>query len=235
MAERYERWLIARGNVFAPSSEAVAKLIEKLRAEGWLGEGGRAVRTVENTFGDDAAKKAAASTSPHPAVIDAEWLDHPDREELRLVWPAPASKLPLSVAPPETDGWTIEMHRALEYVYPRAKGIGALPSVCRCKEDLSFRWDDDEVVCAFRSSKGIFAECDACSRTFDPATERAKITNPFDRSVETVSGGAAYRFALVVDCGKDFVADARLAFAPELVALVEKEFGRSFYEVGALR
>ena len=62
-----------------------------------------------------------------------------------------------------------------------------------------------------------------------------RIKNPFDGTKDTVPGGGAYRFALKVDCGARYVEDAGLAFAPELVALVEKEFGRSFYEFGCLR
>ena len=57
---------------------------------------------------------------------------------------------------------------------------------------------------------------------------------PVDGSEEDVPGGCAYRFAIKVDCRKNFVSDAKLAFAPELVALVEKEFSREFYEVGSV-
>jgi len=50
----------------------------------------------------------------------------------------------------------------------------------------------------------------------------------------SIRGGAAYRFALKVDCGKCFVEDAGLAFDPELVALLEEEFGREFLQIGAV-
>lgn len=261
---KYERWLIARGNVFAPSSAAVAKLIEKLRVEKWILDpkntsdlaklrfhgkqeemarrsGAYAVKTVENTFDDDADAKLEASTEALPAAITAELLDDPDREELRLVWPvdvepgtSPPVNYPLTLTPESNVRWSLEIHRALEYVYPVSDSIKPLPSECKCGEDLSFEWDEDEVVPAFRAATGIFAECDECSRTFDPAKEVATIKNPFDGSKEKMPGGAAYRFAIKVDCGDSFVADAKLAFAPALVELVEKEFGRSFYQVGSL-
>jgi len=80
----------------------------------------------------------------------------------------------------------------------------------------------------------IFAESDECSRTFEPSKGSATIANPFDGSKDDVPGGAAYRFALEAVC-KDFVADPALAFGPELVAIVEKELGRAFYEVACLR
>ena len=256
----YERWLVARGNVFLPSAATVAKVIERLRAERWVVDpssddlaklrftgareeraqatGGYAAKTVENSFGDDRNAKIAASTEPLPKTITTEWLADDDREEIRLVWPVtsddPPVRYPLSRAPDGKATWALELHRAPEYVYPVAKNIGPIPTECRCSEDLSFEWDEDEVVPAFESSTGIFAECDECSRTFDPSKGSATIKNPFDGSKDTVPGGCAYRFALKVVC-PEYVEDPALAFAPELVALVEKEFGRSFYEVACVR
>ena len=36
MSSEYERWLIARGNVFSPSADAIVKLVTKLRAAKWI-------------------------------------------------------------------------------------------------------------------------------------------------------------------------------------------------------
>jgi hypothetical protein len=236
MADRYARWLVARGNVFMPSSAAVAKLVAQLRTEHWIPAGGRAVKSVANTFGDDGRAKLAASTEPQPAEITTEWLEADDREELRLIWPVaqPPIRSPILPSPDGEAEFVLELHRAPEYVYPTAKNIKRVPVECRCGEDLSFEWDEDEVVPPFESSTGIFAECDECSRTFDPSQGSAVIENPFDGSKERVAGGAAYRFALRAVCGKGFVADPKAAFDPALVELVEKAFGRSFYEFGCL-
>jgi hypothetical protein len=234
---RYERWLLARGAVFSPSAEAIVALVGKLRKDGWVPDGpAHAVRTVDNTFGDDAKARRAGSTEALPAVLTREWLDAPAREELRIVWPVEgsAAKYPLTRRPAGEARHTFELHRCSEYVYPLAESIDALPTECPCGEDLGFQWDEDEVVPAFRSSGGIFAECEACGRTFDPGKRSAAIRNPFGGAPEQVFGGAAYRFALKVDCGESFVADGSLAFARELVALVDGEFGRDFFEVGSL-
>jgi len=259
MTASYERWLIARGNAFSPAAASVVKLIERLRKEKWIleptspeiarlklegkresfakGTGGYAVRTVENRYGDDVSAKIAASTESLPAALGADWLGDSSREELRLVWPvasdAPLSlQYPLSMTPTGSVRYALEVHRADEYVYPSADAIGPVPTTCRCGEDQSFEWDDEELVPTFGASSGIFAECEECSRTFEPSKGNAVITNPFDGSTAEVAGGAAYRFALKVDCGTCFTADPKLAFNPALVALVESEFGRQFYEVG---
>jgi hypothetical protein len=260
MGVEYVRWLIAKGSVFQPSAAAVAKLVERLRKEKWIVDpaspelkrlrfqgkrekvaaatGGYAVKSVENEFGDDLAAQIAASTEALPRVVTAEWLDDPSREEVRLVWPVDVDeplplRYPLTRRPEGSTHYSIELHRAPDYVYPGCETIDPVPTKCACGDDLAFHWDADEVVPPFGSASGIFAECEACSRTFDPAKGVATITNPFDGSTEQVRGGAAYRFALKVDCGKCFVRDAQLAFDPELVALVEDEFGRAFFQVGA--
>jgi hypothetical protein len=240
MGAGYERYLVAKGNAFSPSAGAVVKLVERLRKEKWLPGAGKAVTTVDNTFGDDDRAKLAASTSPLPAVLTAEWLDDADREELRIVWQIDAGgplalKYPLTRRPEGAASYALELHRAHDYVYPIGKSIEPIATACVCGEDLGFHWDEEEVVPAFGASSGIFAECEACSRTFDPTKGAAVLTNPFDGTKTSTRGGAAYRFAIKVDCGKCFVADPALAFAPELVSLVEDEFGRDFFEVGAIR
>jgi len=262
MGVEYERWLIPQGNVFMPSAAAVAKLIARLRKERFIPDpaspdfaklrfqgksaslaartGAYAVKTVDNEFGSDAAKQLAASTEAAPAEITPAWLADPSREELRLVWPVDATTplpvtYPLSRTPDSEElYYSLELHRSLEYVYPVSEVIDPLPATCSCGEDLSFAWDEDEVVPAFTGVTGIFAECEACSRTFDPAKSSARVGNPFDGSSVEVRGGAAHRFALKIDCGKCFANDATLAFAPELVALLEDEFGRSFFQFGSM-
>lgn len=258
----YERWLIARGNVFAPSGAGIAKLVAKLRAEKFIIDpksadfsklrfkgkraenaktsGGYAIRSVANTFGKDLAAKIAGSTEPQPAELTKDWLDDESREELRLVFPvdtdAPSPlKYPLTHQP---DGgvvsYAIELHRSLEFVYPISDDIEMVPTECRCGDDLAFDWDDDEIVNPFGATTGIYAECDACSRTFDPSKGSAEVTNRFAETTSEVAGGAAYRFALKVDCGKNVKAEPSLAFVPELVTILSTEFGRDFYEVGSV-
>jgi hypothetical protein len=234
MSGNYQRWLIAKGNNLSPGPAAIVKLVDRLRKEKWIPEsGGHAVCTVDKA---DAAK----ATVKLPAEITADWIaGAPEREEMRLVWTVEGDaakdlEYPLSMKPEGKVAYSIEIHRAPEFVYPVADNIEMIDTTCNCDEDLAFDWDEDEVVPAFKSSVGIFAECEECSRTFDPAKELATITNAFDEDDdEDIQGGAAYRFALKVDCGKSFVEDAKLGFAKALVTLFEEEFGRSTYEVGA--
>jgi hypothetical protein len=261
MGDAYARWLIAKGSVFFPSSAGIAKLVERLRKEKWIPDpaspdfsrleyaspadklaastGGYAVHTVEYDGSPDFAARMAASHEALPRSVTADWLDDPDREELRIVWPVHAGdplpvRYPLTRRPGGAASYALELHRSADYVVPVADEVGPLASRCACGDDLAFGWDEDEVIPAFEGCSGIFAECEACSRTFDPAKGAATITDPFDGSKREFRGGAAHRFALRVDCGASFVKDASVAFAPELVALVQEEFGRDFLELGTV-
>ena len=242
MADHYVRWLIAGGNAFRPAAASILKLVERLQKEKFLPtSGGVAISTIESEQHEDKDVEKARR-QPLPAALVA-WLKSGDgeegeRDEVRLVWPvadaaAAGLRYPLNQAPAGAAGYALEVHRADSYVYPSAENIGKVPTLCNCKEDQAFEWDEDEVVAAFDSSTGIFAECEACSRTFEPNKGTAMIGDPFGGPKEEVRGGAAYRFALVAVCDA-WTPDSSLRFAPELVQILESEFGRTFYEVGAL-
>jgi hypothetical protein len=229
----YERWLIAKGNVFAPSAAAVVKLVQLLREDGWILPSGAYALS-------SGTPERGPRSEPLPAELDAAWLDGATRDDVRLVWPVTTdgqspAQLPLSTF---TEGgafdFTLELHRAADFVIPTAASIGELPCTCACGEDLGYEWDPEEIVSPFGEATGIFTECEECSRTFDPAKGMAEIRNPVSGASEEVLGGAAYRFALAVTT-PHIPTDARVTFAPALVALLEKQFGRSFYEVAAVR
>jgi hypothetical protein len=210
-----ERWLIAKGNSFAPSWDTLIALVTKMKEEGWLVGPGRAFTTVE---------KGSKNEEAVPDTIDRPWLDDESREELRMVWKAASGKSPLTAA-----AQTIEIQRAPDFVYPVRKGIGTLDTECRCSEDLSFEWDEEELTPAFTESTGIYTECEECSRTYDPAKVTAKIVDPVTGQKDEINGGASYRFALKATSAEP------ATFNPELRAFMEKEFNRSFYEIGAVR
>lgn len=211
----YERWLIAKGNSFAPNWETLIKLVERLKEDGWVVGKGTAFTTVE---------KGDTNSEPVPDTIERAWLDDEGREELRMVWKVAEGKSPLAGA-----ASSIELQRAPDYVYPLRKGIGPVPTECKCGEDLSFEWDEDELSPTFEKSQGIYTECEDCSRTFDPAKGVAKLTDPVTKQSDEVQGGAAYRFAVKV------TSEEPHAFGADFLAFMTKEFNRAFYEVGAQR
>src|SRR5687767_13686847 len=137
MSGNYQRWLIAKGNVLSPGPAAIAKLVERLRKEKWIPEsGGHAARTVDKA---DAAK----ATEKLPKDITADWIAaEPEREEMRLVWTVEGDAVkeleyPLSMKPDGKVSWSLEIHRAPEFVYPVADNIEMIDTTCNCDEDLA--------------------------------------------------------------------------------------------------
>lgn len=264
----YSRWLIPKGNEFLPGAASLAGLVQRLRKAHWIADastlassrfegaldalaattGGLALRTVDNTFGDDARARLLGNAEPQPWDLTSDWLDAAERDDLRLVWPVdgggaaqeaphplhyPLSMTPKPGLPGESVRYAIEIHRSSDYVYPQASDLGELPTDCACGDDLAFEWDEDELVPAFARSSGIFATCVACARTFEPCKRTATFVRPFEGGRATVPGGAAYRFALKFE-SRAYVANPALAFHPELVTLVEEHFGRDFIEFASV-
>ena len=238
MGVEYERWLLAKGAVFSPSAAAVATLVEKLRKERWIPEAAgarrahRGQRLRQRRREEARGEHRGAAEGPHRA----------------RGWTIPRARSCASCGPSRATRREVPAHAAPgRRGLPTPSSSTARPSTCtRSSETIESAADDVRRAARTSASSGtrtrscprsaprggIFAECEACSRTFDPGKRAAAITNPFDGESEQVMGGAAYRFALKVDCGKCFVGDAALAFQRELVALVEGEFGRDFFEVG---
>jgi hypothetical protein len=264
----YSRWLIPKGNEFLPGATSIEGLVQRLRKEHWIVDastlassrfegilegmaastGGLALRTVDNTFGKDSRARLLGHAEPQPWELSADWLDDPEREDLRLVWPVerggvvsntlypllyPLSLFPNSSVRDDSVRYALEIHRSSDYVYPQADDIGELPTECPCGDDLAFEWDEDELVPAFARSTGIFATCVACARTFEPCKRTATLIRPFDSVRSMVPGGAAYRLALKFESGA-YVADPALAFHGDLVALVEEHFGRDFIQFASV-
>lgn len=263
MGRDYLRWFIPKGNTFCPSGAAITQLVERLRKEHWIADpssesfrhlrfDGAPLAAKAGAF----AKHATPVTSPRnpaagwealPLALTGAWIDAPTRSDLvlrfplhadaALTWGAASVRYPLtrSSDSPKPLSCDIEIHRAEDFVYPISEQIDPIDAECACGEDLEFEWDDDEFHSPFGATTGIFAECSDCSKTFDPSGVEAVVRDPYSGKSRSVRGGAAYRFALVVHCGKCFPEGGPMPeFDAELKTLVEAEFGREFYEIGAV-
>ena len=145
-AAMYERCLLPKGSVFSPSAAAVAKLVDAAAARtgGSRTTGGHAVTTVENEFGDDAPRSSRRAASPCRRRSPPQWLDDPDREELRLVWRVERRGRAVAEVPALAQARgrrSPTRPRAAPRVRLRLPGpqtIGRVPTTCACGEDLAF-------------------------------------------------------------------------------------------------
>jgi hypothetical protein len=88
-----------------------------------------------------------------------------------------------------------------------------------------------EMQCLFYAPR-MRTRCQACGRAFDPSERAATVRDPWTNEESKVRGGATFRFAVVVDCGKCWPAgESGFGANDELRKLCESHFNRSFYEV----
>ena len=170
----------------------------------------------------------------------AELLDHYANLDLMTVWPVESLKAsglryplePLPIGGPAYAAdchYEVQFHFGHDYIYQTSEAFEPFePSpTCVCGYNLECDPDSDEDP--FYSPRLLVA-CPECGSAFDPAQLVATGQDSWTGDDLHIRGGATYRFAVVIDCGKCFGA-AQPRFHPELKALVERILCIECYEV----
>lgn len=101
---------------------------------------------------------------------------------------------------------------------------------CNCGQVLEYAPEPDhDVFYAFR----IHSTCPRCGRPFDPGDLSAAVRDGWTGEViGEVPGGATYRFAIVVDCGKCLPAwNKRIEVEPDFLAVCRNRLGCDLYQL----
>jgi hypothetical protein len=158
------------------------------------------------------------------------------RDDRRVRWPVEAHgctslRYPLSVPPPsalEEAYYDVELWLADEYVYVTSEAIEPFDDTeCACGASLDADGPSDTLFYAER----LRVRCSACGAPHDVSKRVAVWRHPDTRESRSIDGGATFRFALVVDCGKCWPRPADFGVHPDLKALCEASFGQPFYDV----
>lgn len=153
--------------------------------------------------------------------------------------------------------YEIEVHVATDFVYHLSELIHPFDEVaCPCGRDLRYsEWeessepqliesdptrgsyiytlDDEPRTLPLYADSRIFRLCPTCGRPFRPQDLVARVKDARTGVVRERAGGATYRFAVVVDCGKCFSRAAwPIRASAEFMDMVSKAFGQKFYEIG---
>jgi hypothetical protein len=132
---------------------------------------------------------------------------------------------------PEETYYDLQLWLPRDYVYKTSEQIAPFADTrCACGAELQY---DPEVEgrVLFHTSR-MHAVCTQCGKPFDAATRATTVRNAWTNEPSSVPGGATFRFALVVDCGKCWPDDAGgFHVHPELRRLCEAHFRRPFYEI----
>lgn len=236
--------MLPKKSSFRPSPDQAKQLIEVMENKNWLVKPGSAVlsrmsfqSSVHDVVKDYGFYAAAVGKKKPFAQPVADLLNRFAAQDLMLVWPVDSLKTselryPLDQLPaiPQAECYyRIEMHFADQYIYHTSETVEPFEPdpECECGESLEF--DVDLAQDPFYAQR-LACKCRECGKSFDPSQLVATGRDGWTGEEIQIRGGATYRFALVVDCGKCF------GFRPvkihdELKRLVEETFGCRFYEV----
>jgi hypothetical protein len=191
---------------------------------------------------------------------DIATLGEPD---FQLVWSVESShdsglKYPLVPFPEWGDPYyDLELHVAGDFVYHTSELIEPFDKVaCACGRDLRYsEWDvppgaefvevspfsghytyppsDDPPGLPIYTGKRINRLCPSCGRPFLPQELIARVRDGYTGEASKRAGGATYRFAVVIDCGKGFARKGwPIRATEEFLGTVEQALGQEFYEIG---
>ncbi len=102
---------------------------------------------------------------------------------------------------------------------------------------------EEPMECKSRHSSPIIAlsrlldHCPSCGRPFDPSSRIAKARNPQTGEPFEIQGGVTYRFAIMIECGKNLPDQLAIELfstnpiKPELLELCQRHFATEFYTV----
>lgn len=258
MKAAYRHYLTPRSKALAPSHRAIAKLVERLRVDRWLlttadpafgaqlehvfdgahhRTGGFAKVTIDNPR-PGSAPSPRDVTLPIPLPLTADWLDahrsphatDPRLSEIALLFPlairdggfaAHGLPYPFTFGEGESTYHAIEVHRTHAFV--RHAHATAAPTVC-CACGAELEWDPRSAdsfpgkrLLAIEGATRIDPECPRCGLAYEP------------------DGALAYRFAIVIDCGKGFPRErSPIVLRREFRAVCEDELGLALDDVGEL-
>jgi hypothetical protein len=142
-------------------------------------------------------------------------------------------KYPFSTVPGE-DGvyYDIEMHLAAETVYCTSEIIDPFAEIhCSCGATVEeFEPSDDD---PFYSSR-LPNHCPECQAPMNYAVLPTTMRDPWTGAESSLAGGAVYRFALVLDCGKcwpekETVVSAEFLGVVERTLQIKTRVCRDFY------
>jgi hypothetical protein len=252
MGVEYEHYLIPEDNTYKPRPEDLSRLVNALLDGGYVFRTGTDTpkREVINTFGDDDpavltgcyVHLGKGEYYPFMCPCSARDIAAWGERDCRIVWTVDSINksglnYPLTPFPEWGDAYyELQLHVARDFVYHTSELIEPFDRVnCACgrslePSDVFTPWPDDRPV--FIDPR-IPRACPSCGSPFRPQELVAQVRDGRTGKAVDRPGGATYLFAVVIDCGKGFARQSWPILASEkFLALLERNLGQSFYQVG---
>jgi hypothetical protein len=247
MGVEYCHYLIPRPNSFRPSSDQLAAFVDSLMNEKWIAAPGsdafKKMAAIDGMSLANAEETWAriwlpsgftAASVPYP--LTSQWFQSRLAEDVRIGFPVEHADAIGVTYPlfsdsglPNDPYYEIEVHLCNEYVHHSSELIKEVEGKCSCGASLEY-CPDNEIFPGSRFK----TQCPECSTVFDPSGIAVEVRDGWTGARSIVPGGAIYRFAVAVDCGKCIPVRKRdpIKANREFVNLCERIFSQKFYEVG---
>jgi hypothetical protein len=239
----YRHYLIPRDNTFRPELAVVLKLVEAWREAGFVAKPGAAALATAQ-FGTRRAEAHARQTGAlvRTARSEEPFKDHDvlRRDEVIVEWPV-HDRIAMGVTHPLANSETLEaggdgayydlaVHLAEDFINASSDVVSLEVTDCSCGEKLEYWLGEAKDI--FHASR-IHRLCPRCGIAFRPQDHRAYYVSGLTGEPLELMGGAAYRFAIVVDCGKcwDHGASQLPRGTRAFVDVCENVLGGELYQV----
>lgn len=246
MGVEYRYLLIPRDNQYRPDVEVVRRLIETWRANNFAACPGTPQHAAMNfhthstTYAHAAVTGASICTAEGWRSFEDDRLGVVSKGELILQWPVTNTlearlKNPLGLVD-EVEGtyFNLELHFSDDFVSHSTEMIDPPDARCsNCRKDLEY-WPDADADIFYAGR--IRQVCPACSMSFRPQDHAIAYRDGITGEEGELKGGATYRFAIVIDCGKSWRTDGSDEVAPvatsEFLEVSSRALGIPLYGVG---
>ncbi|QDV36414.1 hypothetical protein [Tautonia plasticadhaerens] len=253
MGVEYVHYLIPEDNSFKPGTEDLIRLVDALLEGGFVAES-RSDEYEKKSDDDFTYYEHTKGTGcllhsgtgefgPLPCPVSERDIAHLGERDYKLIWMVESHersglKYPLTPVPELFDPYyDLELRMAGDYVYHHSEGIDPFPDVaCPCGRSLEY-YEPDEPGESWKPpvyfDARISRSCPACGRPFRPQELVARVRDGRTGEVGERAGGATYRFAVVIDCGKGSPREGwPIRATEELLCTLTRALGLRFYEVG---
>jgi hypothetical protein len=243
MGVDYLAWVIPRQRAYRPNAEQIANLANGLRDGGWVPKAeapGQNSVVRELLPSDNIMRRMPLRETKFDAeAFTPSWVEFHSDHELVLEWyvkdrEETGVQFPFVFIPyPESGGryFCVRLILGRDYFYWTGNSLlpfEGLLTRCTCSQDLAYEtgWS------AGLGHERIHYTCPKCGRTFDPSGLSCEILDFWTKKASSLSGGLTFRFALVVDCHKNWPreeeAGRRYHLRPDFLDLWRTNIGVPF-------
>lgn len=253
MGVEFTNLLIPRDNTFRPDGAAVRRLIAAWRQSNFVVAPGSAAQ--QRMSFDGMTDYASAAKTGASLQTPSEWRSFEDAYldafdalggEFIIQWPVQNRREsgithPLADIDETADSayYDLELHFSDDFVDVQNEMIFVEEAQCSCGEDLQHDHSFDDLA---RGADIFYAgrvrrACPNCGELFRPQDHTALYTHGITGAESELPGGAMYRFAIVIDCGKCW---RTISGEKDAIPVARKEFietcsaaiGAPLYQVG---